>query len=335
MSAALAAVLLLLVPPVSARPLAATARTARGAPASQPAAAESPCPRPARLVGQSGASTLLFLGNSFTFSYGTPVRFYRPDTVDDLNRKGTGGVPALFKTFADQAGCAYAVSLETAPGVSLDFHLRRKRDLIARAWDYVVAQGYSTLDRERPGDPTALVQSARELAELLRGRNPDVDLRLMATWSRADQTYLANGAWHRQPIERMALDVRAGYDLAATTSPAYRGVIPVGEAWNRAMRQGVADPDPYDGLASGQVDLWTFDHYHASTFGSYLEALVVFGDLTGLDPRSLGGEERAAFDLGLSGEQAVALQNVAYEELAARADRPTPRAFEPVAPPAR
>jgi hypothetical protein len=330
MSAALTAALLLLVPP-----LPAPARPGRDAHASQPAAVEPACPRPARLAGQSGTPTVLFLGNSFTFAYGTPVRFYRPDTVADLNKKGTGGVPALFKAFTEQAGCEYAVSLETVPGVSLDFHLKRRRDVIARAWDYVVAQGYSTLDRERPGDPTALVQSAKELAELLRGKNPDVDIRLMATWSRADQTYVASGAWHRQPIERMALDVRAGYDLAAATSPAYRGVVPVGEAWNRAMRQGLADPDPYDGLASGQVDLWTFDRYHASTLGSYLEALVVFGDLTGLDPRSLGAEERAAFDLGLSGEQAVALQNVAYEELAARADRPAPRAFEPVARPAR
>jgi hypothetical protein len=97
------------------------------------------------------------------------------------------------------------------------------------------------------------------------------------------------------------------------------------------MRTGVADPDPYDGLAAGQVDLWTYDHYHASTCGSYLEALVVFGDLTGLDPRSLGGQERAASELGLSPEQAVALQTVAFEELAARSERPAPRAFEPVA----
>jgi len=331
MSSALAVFLLLFVPPVPAHPLAASARPGRGGQASRPAAAEPACPRPARLAGRSGAPTVLFLGNSFTFSYGTPVRFYRADAVTDLNKKGTGGVPALFRTFAEQAGCEYDVSLETAPGVNLDYHLRRKRALVARAWDYVVAQGYSTLDRDRPGDPAALVQSARELAELLREKNPDVDIRLMATWSRADQTYVASGAWHRQPIERMALDVRAGYDLAAATSPAYRGVIPVGEAWNRAIRDGIADPDPYDGIASGKVDLWTYDHYHASTSGSYLEALVVFGDLTGLDPRSLGGEERAAFDLGLSPEQAIALQGVAYEELAARTDRPAPRAFEPLA----
>ena len=200
-----------------------------------------------------------------------------------------------------------------------------------RAWDVVVAQGYSTLDKTHPGDAAALVFSARELAARLRARNPDVDLRLMATWSRADLTYRAPGPWHGQPIEQMALDVRAGYDRAAATVPSIRGVIPVGEAWTRAMRTGVADPNPYDGLAAGQLDLWAYDHYHASACGSYLEALVVFGDLTGLDPRSLGAQERAASELGLSSEQAVALQNVAFEELSARNERPAPRAFEPVA----
>jgi hypothetical protein len=287
---------------------------------------------PARAAEQGGPPTVLFVGNSFTFAYGTPVRSYRADTVTDLNGDGIGGIPALFKAFVAQAGCDHVVSLETWPGVDLEFHVRQRADAIARAWDYAVVQGYSTLDRERPGDPAALVRLARELAELLRSRNPAVDVRLMATWSRADLTYLEGGHWHGQPIERMALDVRGGYDLAAAGSPAIRGVIPVGEAWNRAIRAGLADPDPYDGVAAGQVNLWTFDHYHASVHGCYLEALVVFGDVTGLDPRSLGGEERAALELGLSAEHAIALQNVAFEELAARKDRPAPRAFVPVAP---
>lgn len=103
------------------------------------------------------------------------------------------------------------------------------------------------------------------------------------------------------------------------------GVIPVGESWLRAMQAGVADPNPYDGIEFGKVSLWTHDHYHGSTHGYYLEALMIFGDLTGLDPRSLGKGERAAFELGLSGDQAVALQQVAYDELmedAAQAIRP-------------
>ena len=77
-------------------------------------------------------------------------------------------------------------------------------------------------------------------------------------------------------------------------------MIPVGEAWTRAMQTGVADPNPYDGIEAGKLNLWTYDHYHASTHGYYLEALVIFGSLTGRDPRSLGDNECSAFELGLS-----------------------------------
>ncbi|MEO7800209.1 MAG: PEP-CTERM sorting domain-containing protein, partial [Opitutaceae bacterium] len=79
--------------------------------------------------------------------------------------------------------------------------------------------------------------------------------------------------------------------------------------------------------------LWTYDHYHGSTFGYYLEALMIFGDLTGLDPRSLGKNERAALELGLSSNQAVALQQVAFDELSATKGRPPLQPFTPVALP--
>jgi hypothetical protein len=137
----------------------------------------------------------------------------------------------------------------------------------------------------------------------------------MATWSRADQVYPAAGAWNGRPIDAMATDIRAAYDAAAAGAGAK--VIPVGEAWNRAMRTGVADSNPYDGIDAGKLDLWTYDHYHASTYGYYLEALVIFGALTSRDPRSLGPLECSAFELGLSRGEAQALQQVAFDELAA------------------
>ena len=61
-------------------------------------------------------------------------------------------------------------------------------------------------------------------------QNPDVQVYLMATWSRADETYPATGAWAGHPIEKMARDVRAAYDKAADAAAA-KGVIPIGEAW--------------------------------------------------------------------------------------------------------
>jgi hypothetical protein len=268
-------------------------------------------------VRAQSARRILFIGNSFTFAAGSPVHFYRADTVTDLNQEGIGGVPALFKSFTAQAGLAYDVSLETHPGVGLDWHLANKRAVLtAHPWDVVVMHGYSTLDQERPGDPGKLAATAREMADTLRGVNPAAQLYLTATWSRADQTYPSNGHWAGQPIEAMGRDVRAAYDKAAAAARA-TSVIPVGDAWLRAMHTGLADPNPYDGIEAGRLDLWTYDHYHASTSGYYLEALMVFGGVTGRDPRSLTQTECSAFELGLSAAQTKALQQVAYDELSA------------------
>lgn len=270
---------------------------------------------PAAVNAQSGIS-VLFIGNSFLFAFGSPVRFYRADTVTDLNGEGIGGVPALFKSFTQQAGLAYDVFLETRAGAGLDFHLANKRGTIGkRGWDTVVMHGYSTLDRDNPRDPAELIATSQQMAEFLRLSNSKVQLYLMATWSRADQVYPENGAWAGQPVEAMARDIRTAYDKA-TGAAAAKAVIPVGEAWNRAIRTGIADPNPYDGIEAAKVNLWTFDNYHASVHGYYLEALVIFGHLTGRDPRSLGDNECSGFELGLSRAQVKALQQVAFDELA-------------------
>jgi hypothetical protein len=262
------------------------------------------------------AERILFVGNSFTFGAGSAVRFYRNDTVEDLNDEGVGGVPALFKSFTEQAGLDFDVALETRGGTGLDFHLAEKRELLGRrGWDVVVAHGYSTLDQDKPRDPAKLVATAQQFAAAVRAKNPSAQLYLTATWARADQVYPAEGAWAGQTVARMATDIRSAYDAAAAAARAQ--VIPVGDAWNRAMATGVADPNPYDGIDAGKLDLWTYDHYHASVAGYYLAALVVFGRVTGLDPRTLGARECSAFELGLSRVQARALQQVAFDELAA------------------
>ena len=269
------------------------------------------------LAEAQSATSILFVGNSFTFAAGSPVRFYRADTVTDLNNEGVGGVPALFKSFTQQAGLNYDVFLETRGGSGLDFHLENKLDVIGmRGWDTVVMHGFSTLDADKPRDPAKLIATSKQMADVLRTRSPKVQLYLMATWSRADQTYPARGAWAGQPVEAMARDVRAAYDKAAAGAPGVKSVIPVGEAWTRAIKTGVADPNPYDGIEPGKLNLWTYDHYHGSTHGYYLQALVIFGSLTGRDPRSLGENECSAYELGLARPEVKALQQVAFDELA-------------------
>jgi hypothetical protein len=263
------------------------------------------------------ADTILFVGNSFTYGALSPVWHYRAGSVTDLNKEGVGGVPALFKLFTQEAGLTYDVSLETSPGKDLQWHIDSRTPLLDRAWDHVVLQSYSTLDAKAPGDPANLVRTAAIMAKMFHDKNPSVDIRLDSTWSRADLTWQPAGHWYGKPITAMAMDMRAGYDKAAAGSPYIRGVMPVGQAFNRAIETGLATPNPYKGEGPGQIDLWAFDNYHASAFGYYLEALVEFGAITGKDPLSLGPRETAAQELGISPVQATALQQIAHDQLGA------------------
>jgi len=271
----------------------------------------------------AAATRILFVGNSFTFGAGSAVRFFHPELVHDLNREGQGGVPALFKTFAQQAGLDWDVSLEAASGKDLAFHLATKRAELAGAWDVVVLQDYSTLDRAKPGNASAHIRDTGRMAAFFRAANPGVKIYLETTWPRADQTYPANGHWHGKPIKAMADDLARANALALLNNRELSGTAPVGEAWLRAFDQNVADPNPYDGVAYGKLDLWTWDHYHASAYGYYLAALVIFGRVTGTDPRALGEHERAAEELGFSGLTTAALQRIAAEALVGKPDAGT------------
>jgi hypothetical protein len=265
--------------------------------------------------GIAAGQSVLFIGNSFLFGSGSAVRFYRADTVTDLNKEGIGGVPALFKSFTQQAGLDYDVSLETRGGSGLDFHLANKlTEIGGRPWDNVVMHGFSLLDAEKPRDPAKLAATSKQMADVLRGKNPGVNIFLISTWARADNVYPEKGAWHGQSIEAMTRDVRAAYDQAAKGA-GIKTIIPVGESWLRAMQTGVADANPYDGIEAGKLNLWTYDSYHASTHGYYLQALVIFGTLTGKDPRSLGDNECSGYELGMSRAEVRSLQQVAFDQL--------------------
>lgn len=261
-------------------------------------------------------TSVLFIGNSFTFGWGSSTRYYRAHTVTDLNHEGIGGVPALFEAFTRQVGLDYDVFLETRGGSDIQFHLDNKLAVIGqKPWDMVVMHSYSTLDPDNPGNPDALIKSTAAMANFLRSKNTNVAVYLTATWPRADQVYQPGNYWSDMPLAQMTQTIRHGYNLAAKAS----GVVAVngvGEAWLEAMAHGIADDNPYDGIDPGKIDLWTYDHYHASDFGYYLAALVVFGNLTGVDPRSLGKHECAGFELGMSPAQVSKLQQAAYDQLA-------------------
>ena len=168
----------------------------------------------------SAETSVLFIGNSFTYGYGSATKYYRSDSVTDLNNEGIGGVPALFKSFTEQVALDYDVYLETRSGSALDFHLDNKLAVIGtQPWDQVVMHGFSTLDSNKPNNPSLLVETTVKMSTFLQALNPKVEVYLTATWSRADLIYQADRHWSDTPIEKMALDVRAGYNKAQQQLP--------------------------------------------------------------------------------------------------------------------
>src|ERR1700733_14556447 len=273
------------------------------------------------------ARTILFLGSSFTYGAHSAAQHYHPELVKDLNGPDKfgetyAGVPAIFKQFTLEAGLNdYDVSSELVGGKGLEYWFTVPDTLarINKPWDVVVMHGFSTLDQAHPGDRTLLLSSSKRIADLFLKANPRARLYLFATWGRADQVYpdTAAPAWKGKPIHQMGKDVQAAYEQAVKEEPRYAGIVPVGLAWNRAFDTGVADANPYDGIAHDKIDLWTWDQYHASAYGFYLEALMVFGRVTGRDPLSLGDGETVADDMGFSKPQTHALQQVAHDQLGA------------------
>ena len=261
------------------------------------------------------AKNILFVGNSFTFGAGSKIMRFHPERVTDLNNENIGGVPALFATFAEQQGLDYKVSLETSPGKGLDFHLIEKRDLLNQPWDDVVLQTYSTLDKDNPGNADKYLSATASLSELFRAQNPKARLFLSATWTRADQTYVPTGHWYGKPVNAMQADIEAASLSIKSKTNVIKGVLPIGRAWQMAFKQGIADANPYDGLMKGQVNLWASDHYHASDLGYYLEALVIFEGVTGIDARRLGRDEKAAKELGIDPDLSVKLQTIAHKSI--------------------
>jgi hypothetical protein len=131
--------------------------------------------------------------------------------------------------------------------------------------------------------------------------------------------------YENEGLSGMTSDLGAAFKSKLEANPNLAGVIPVGEAFQRAVDTGIAKGDGFytaegvyaDAVAQDKINLWWIDYLHASKHGSYLSALVIFGKLTGINPASFGANEKAAADLGISPGDAVKLQSVAWDQLAA------------------
>jgi hypothetical protein len=147
----------------------------------------------------------------------------------------------------------------------------------------------------------------------------------------------------------MAGDLHNAYNTAAANANALGNssvnVALAGDAWITAMNDSIAVMNPYlPGALSGpQVDLWDSNAldaccttpigYHPSLYGAYLNALVLFESITGVDARTLGDETdsnsplyltSAAYSLGISPTIAAELEYIAALTVTAGGPVPEP-----------
>lgn len=275
---------------------------------------------------------VLFVGNSFTHGQYTPALNYNAAAITDVTfglpagnplahdagmQAAFGGVPGIFKKFTTQANLNYDVTIAAVSGKSLEFHHGNALSIIAQpTWDKVVLQEQSTrpTPTSRGGNRAAFYTYSTLLEQAIHNANAATQVYLYGTWARPDFTYPAGSRYAGLPLDSMAQDLHNSYYRALATNSRFAAVAPVGDAWMRAITAGVATRNPYTPDPS-KINLYASDQVHASKWGSYLSALVMFYQLTSVDPRTLGAGELAAVDLGITPTEAVALQQVAYQQL--------------------
>lgn len=143
------------------------------------------------------------------------------------------------------------------------------------------------------------------------------------------------------PIAAMAADLHNAYESAASTynagnpTASHVSVALAGDAWVSAIDQGLAQQDPFlVNEPTGEVDLWDSNPllacctvpigYHPSVYGDYLNALVLFGQITGDNPETVADEfdpgsafyaDSASVALGISAPIAYDLAVAAEDTL--------------------
>jgi hypothetical protein len=143
-----------------------------------------------------------------------------------------------------------------------------------------------------------------------------------------------NAVLYYPALQGMTTDLHNAFYGKASANPNFAGVAPVGDAFQRAVDEGLAKAGgfykadgTYDESTSDPINLWWLDRTHASKYGSYLGALVLFATITGRNPLSLGAGEQAAADLGIPANVAVQLQRIAQSTVAPDAVAPVTSAL--------
>ncbi|HKU36740.1 MAG TPA: hypothetical protein VJR89_01300 [Polyangiales bacterium] len=208
----------------------------------------------------------------------------------------------LIERIAESAGGPRVhIDVEARPGYSLRMHLKTRSVLNKirnGRYSHVVLQGHSLSAVDHPDE---LVADAERLhTEITASGSRTV---LYETWARKPNNALYKKHAVVHSFEDMVGRIDRAYSGLARQLGA--GLAPVGGAFERAWR---ADP---------QIALWGGDGSHPTLAGSYMAACVLYGAITGRDPREA---DWAPYPIGA--ELAQNIRSVAATTLAGVPNQP-------------
>lgn len=311
----------------------------------------------------------LFVGDSYTHGHFDPVRTYGADTINDLNKKAPsgsfaqegakgngekgpwGGIPALFQAFSNEQGLKSSTSMEAVSATDLSKQAKHEGGEIG-------GQKYNTLilqDKTNEGLNSAskagtagseLQKGVGEVSKIVRAKNPAAKVYVNENPNTPDTSIKAG-------LSSSAVTAQDHNNFSAAAKADHAKMAPVGDAFQRAISEGVADPKPATVLpkseqrvngdetlvqtpagtkatsttdptssnpnisSDGKIQLYGEDDHHPSSAGAYLSALTQYGAVTKIDPRSLGANDQVAKNLDIPSWAAAKLQTVAAQQLTA------------------
>ena len=222
---------------------------------------------------------VLFLGNSYT-------------QVNNL--------PSVLVNLSQDASHLMMVESNTPGGYTFDQHSQNATSLekIRKGiWDYVVLQEQSQMPSIDYYRYSNMYPAAERLRDTIRKYNPCAEIILYMTWGRRDggqqcENYgdgLYCSADFRDFDHMQDTMTSSYYEL---TQRLKCNCAPAGEAWRTAIHQT-------------EINLFSTDGSHPSTYGTYLTACVLFGSIWEESPVGLN----TAF--AISEEDAQTLQEIA------------------------
>jgi len=225
---------------------------------------------------------VLLIGNSYTLHH----------TLNVMLQHVAAGVPG---------GPRLVVDAEARGGYSLRNHWRNGLALArirSGHYTHVVLQGHSLSAVDHPDELAADAERFKQAIDAADARTVFYE-----TWARSPEArmYLTNKIVHS--FEEMTERVANTYFGLSQRLGA--GIAPVGRAFERAVVQ------------QPKLALWGSDGSHPTVAGSYMAACVLYGALTGADPRAT-----LFVPPELSESEAVLIRGIATQSL--HDDHPAP-----------